>query len=118
MKDTQNIRLLSFVICIAIYFSNCSTGKYLENEHFLISQNRIEIDGRKIKNKEVYTLIKQKPNKKILGFWPLYLNFYNLAAKKNQDHYFKKIGEPPTIFNYRLASKSALQIELYYKNKG
>lgn len=118
MKDTQNIRLLSFVICIAIYFSNCSTGKYLENEHFLISQNRIEIDGRKIKNKEAYTLIKQKPNKKILGFWPIYLNFYNLAAKKKQDHYFKKIGEPPTIFNYRLARKSASQIELYYKNKG
>ena len=37
---------------------------------------------------------------------------------KLKDHYFKKIGESPTIFNHRLTKKSANQIELYYKNKG
>ena len=75
-------------------------------------------DGHKVKNKELYSLLKQKPNKKILGFIPMYLNIYNFAAEKDEDHYFKRIGEPPALINYRLARKSATQIELYYKNKG
>ena len=74
-------------------------------------------NNRKIKNKEPYALIQQKPNKKIFGLIPIYLNIYNLAPKIDKDHYFKKIGESPTIINHRLTKKSANQIELYYKNK-
>ena len=103
---------------MAIFLSNCSTSKYLANEQYLLSKNNIVEDGHKVKNKEIYALIKQKPNKKIFGFIPMYLNIYNFAAAKDEDHYFKRIGEPPVLINYRLARKSATQIELYYKNKG
>ena len=118
MKVKDNIKLLSFLICIAICFNNCTTSKHLREEQYLLTQNNIVQDGRKVKNKELYTLLKQKPNKKILGFIPMYLNIYNFAAEKNEDNYFKRIGEQPVIVNYRLARKSATQIELYYKNKG
>ena len=103
---------------MAIFLSNCSTSKHLANEQYLLSKNNIVEDGHKVKNKELFALLKQKPNKKILGFIPMYLNIYNFAAKKDEDHYFKRIGEPPVLINYRLARKSATQIELYYKNKG
>ena len=102
----------------SIILSNCSTNKHLANEQYLLSKNIIVQNNRKIKNKEPYALIKQKPNKKIFGLIPIYLNIYNLAPKIDKDHYFKKIGESPTIFNHRLTKKSANQIELYYKNKG
>jgi len=75
-------------------------------------------DGHKVRNKELYALLKQKPNKKILGFVPIYLNIYNIAFEKKENNIFKKTGEPPVILNHRLAKKSAKQIELYYKNKG
>tara|TARA_B100001093_G_scaffold415171_1_gene405495 strand:- start:874 stop:3108 length:2235 start_codon:yes stop_codon:yes gene_type:complete len=103
---------------MAIFLSNCSTSKHLANEQYLLSKNNIVEDGHKLKNKELFALLKQKPNKKILGFIPMYLNIYNFAAEKDEDHYFKRIGEPPVLINYRLARKSATQIELYYKNKG
>ena len=103
---------------MAIFLSNCSTSKHLANEQYLLSKNNIVEDGHKVKNKELFALLKQKPNKKILGFIPMYLNIYNFAAEKDEDHYFKRIGEPPVLINYRLARKSATQIELYYKNKG
>jgi len=90
----------------------------LANEQYLLSKNIIVQNNGKIKNKEPYALIQQKPNKKIFGLIPIYLNIYNLAPKIDKDHYFKKIGESPTIFNHRLTKKSANQIELYYKNKG
>ena len=118
MKAKYNIKLLSLLICIAICFNNCTTSKYLDDKQYLLSKNNIVQDGHKVKNKELYALLKQKPNKKILGFIPMYLNIYNFAAEKDEDHYFKRIGEPPVLINYRLAKKSASQIELYYKNKG
>ena len=118
MRARFNIQLLPILICIAIFLSNCSTSKHLANEQYLLSKNNIVEDGHKVKNKELFALLKQKPNKKILGFIPMYLNIYNFAAEKDEDHYFKRIGEPPILINYRLARKSATQIELYYKNKG
>ena len=118
MKAKFNIQLLLILICIVLCLSNCSTNKHLANEQYLLSKNIIVQNNRKIKNREPYALIKQKPNKKIFGLIPIFLNIYNLAPKIDKDHYFKKIGESPTIFNYRLTKKSANQIELYFKNKG
>ena len=118
MKAKFNIQLLLILICTALGLSNCSTNKHLAHEQYLLSKNIIIQNNRTIKNKETYTLIKQKPNKKIFGLIPIYLNIYNLAPKIDKDHYFKKIGESPTILNHRLTKKSANQIELYYKNKG
>ena len=118
MKAKFNIQLLLILICIVLCLSNCSTNKHLANEQYLLSKNIIVQNNCKIKNKEPYDLIQQKPNKKIFGLIPIYLNIYNLAPKIDKDHYFKKIGESPTIFNHRLTKKSANQIELYYKNKG
>ena len=118
MKSKFNIQLLLILICTALGLSNCSTNKHLAHQQYLLSKNIIIQNNRTIKNKETYTLIKQKPNKKIFGLIPIYLNIYNLAPKIDKDHYFKKIGESPTILNHRLTKKSANQIELYYKNKG
>ena len=118
MKATQNIKRLSFLVCLAICFSNCTTSKHLGKEQYLLTKNNIVQDGRKIRNKKIHALLKQKPNKKIFGSIPLYLNLYNIASEKSENNVFKKIGEPPVILNHRLTKKSAKQIELYYKNKG
>ena len=88
-----------------------------ENQ-YLLSQSNISLKGAKENNKELYTLLKQKPNKKFLGIAPLYLGIYNLAQEGEKESYFKRIGEAPVILNYRLARKSASQLELHYKNKG
>ena len=54
----------------------------MDDKQYLLSKNNIVQDGHKVKNKELYALLKQKPNKKILGFIPMYLNIYNFAAEK------------------------------------
>jgi len=90
----------------------------LGENQYLLSQSSISLKGSKVKNKELYTLLKQKPNKKFLGIAPLYLGIYNLAQEGETESYLKRIGEAPVILNYRLARKSAFQLELHYKNNG
>ena len=58
----------------------------MDDKQYLLSQNNIVQDGHKVKNKELYALLKQKPNKKIIGFIPMYLNIYNFATEKDEDH--------------------------------
>ena len=118
MKAKFDIQLLLLLIPIVLCFCNCSTNKHLAKDQYLLSKNIIIQNNQKVKNKKPYALIKQKPNKKIFGLIPIYHHIYNLAPKIDKDHYFKKIGESPTILNHRLTKKSANQIELYYKNKG
>ena len=88
-----------------------------ENQ-YLLSHSKITLNSTKVKNNELYTLLKQKPNKKLLGIAPLYLGIYNLAQEGAGDSYFKRIGEAPVILNYRLVRKSVSQLELHYKNNG
>ena len=118
MKAIFKLKFLFALFLISLTFTKCTSGKYIGDEQYLLSKNTITEAGLKIKNKELYSLLKQQPNKKILGIAPLYLAFYNLSSQKNEDNYLKKIGEAPVLLNYRLARKSASQIEIYYKNKG
>ena len=110
MKASQNIELLLFLFFVTICFNNCTITKYLEKDELILSNNTIIIDNSKENSKELYSLIKQQPNDKILGFIPASINLYNISSKK--------LGEAPVLLNYRLAQKSASQIELFMKNKG
>ena len=110
MKASQNIELLLFLFFVTICFNNCTITKYLEKDELILSNNTIIIDNSKENSKELYSLIKQQPNDKILGLIPASINLYNISSKK--------LGEAPILLNYRLAQKSASQIELFMKNKG
>ena len=96
----------------------CTSAKYIGDGQYLLSNNKVIEADKKVNEKNIHSLIKQQPNKKFIGIAPLYLAFYNLSNKRKENDYLKRIGEPPVILNYRLARKSASQIELYYKNKG
>jgi outer membrane protein assembly factor BamA len=118
LKNYFKIQNLLLLFVFATFLSNCTTKKHLGDEEYLLTKNSIVLNEQKIKNKDVFALLKQKPNKKFLGLSPLYLHLYNLSSENQEENYFKKIGEPPVIFNQKLAKKSATQIEMFYKNKG
>ena len=118
MKAIFKLKFLFALFCISLTITQCTSSKYIGKGQYLLSKNTIVEEGFNVKNKELYSLLKQQPNKKFLGIAPLYLAFYNLSSQKKENSYLKKIGEAPVIVNYRLAHKSVSQIELYYKNKG
>ena len=118
MKALFKIKLFFTLVIISTCFIKCTPTKYISDGEHLLTSNTIEDAGVKIKNKELYGLLKQQPNKKFIGISPLYLAFYNLSNPDKEDSYLKRIGDPPVLLNYRLARKSSSQIELYYNNIG
>ena len=118
MQALSKIKNIVLFVVISSSLVNCSSSKYIGDHQFLLSKNILIENGEKKNIKELSALIKQQPNKKILGVIPLYLIVYNLSKEGKDNNYFKKIGEPPVLLNHRLARKSSTQIELYYKNRG
>ena len=117
------MRLFLITIPIIIILNSCSTTKHVpKNKHLLIRNNIEVIKGDKINKYEVKKIIKQTPNKKVLGgLLKFHLAIYNLTNSENKNSinkYFRKIGEKPVILDYQLTTKSKLQIERYFKNKG
>ena len=118
MQALSKIKYIILFVVISSSLVNCSSSKYIGDHQFLLSKNILIENGEKKNIKELSALIKQQPNKKILGVIPLYLIVYNLSKEGKDNNYFKRIGEPPVLLNHRLARKSSTQIELYYKNRG
>jgi len=83
----QYIAKISFIIVIATFFVSCSITKHLGAKQYMLKDNNVKVDGEKLQNDAVYSIIKPKPNKMFLWAIPLRLNFYNLSSK-NPDSTF------------------------------
>jgi hypothetical protein len=116
--------LLFFLFITVLPFLSCkSTKRVPEGKHLLV-KNKIEIIGKNhnIDISELESIIKQKPNKRILGILRFHLSVYNLADNGKESkvrNYFKNtIGEKPVILDSMLTLKSTNQLKLYLFKKG
>ena len=111
--------LLSFFL---IVLTSCSLTRNIPDDSYLLRRNRIVVEDSQIKSDELRTFIRQKPNRKILGFYRFHLSIYQLANRgtENKLKYWMKntIGEPPVIYEPFLANATAKQFELYMHSKG
>ncbi len=112
-----------FFLTGTFLISACNSTKYLKDNEYLLRKNRVNISGEK-KNieKDVLTgLIEQTPNKQFMGIrFKMWFYYFGLHGKdKPINRWFKnKIGEPPVIFEPRLASNALNQIKSYLNNIG
>lgn len=68
---------LQAVLIAGLLATGCSTTRRLEEGRYLLKKNRIEAGRSQVDPGALEAIVKQKPNKKILGF-PFYLHVYNL----------------------------------------
>jgi len=112
----QNI----FVVFVILFICSCSTTKYVPDNKYLLDNYKVKLNKRKIKEDELRSYIKPKPNKRILGF-KLYLHIYNLSNRDRTNwinRSLRTIGEEPVIYDEFQVDKTRKQLELYLKNKG
>ncbi|MEO5571081.1 MAG: BamA/TamA family outer membrane protein [Bacteroidia bacterium] len=87
----------------------------------LLNKNIIKIDKASLKA-EVAPIIKQKPNRKILGIFRFHLGIYNLANRGNSSGFKewvkRAIGEEPVLLDTALTNRSTGQIRQYMENIG
>ncbi len=95
-KIRPNLVLL-FAVCSLLVA--CGTGSKLAEDQFILTKNKVHLNGKKVKNKEVYAYIKQKPNPKSFIF-------------------FRRGGEHRVILDHASTGSSAKQLLFYYRNLG
>lgn len=92
-----------------------------QGNHLLIS-NRIEVDNPSIDKGDLQGYLKQKPNRRLFGFYRFHLQVYLLADRGKQGKlksWLKNtIGEAPVLYDAGLTEASRRQFELYMQGKG
>ncbi|NTW31808.1 MAG: BamA/TamA family outer membrane protein [Bacteroidetes bacterium] len=124
LNNTFAHTLNSFIIAIVCTFLfSCNATRTLTEGKFLVNRNNIFIDNKNINKDDINSYIKQKPNRKILGFVRFHLGIYNYAKLGKSESKFDSllintIGEPPVILDTLLTNKTINQIKIYLNSKG
>jgi hypothetical protein len=117
------LKYTTFLLVIASLYS-CNNTFYLKNDEKLLGGISVKIKGdqRNVNKDDLVAIVKQKPNKKILGVLKFHLGVYNFA-KRGKERKWKKwlienVAEEPVIYDSILKDKSTQQIKLFLNKKG
>jgi len=88
-KFNSSLAKLGGLVLVLIFSVSCNTVKRVKDGQYLLTENKIEFDGKVSNNERVNNIPSQKPNTKIplIGV-PLNLHIYNLA-RPNRDSLFE-----------------------------
>jgi hypothetical protein len=116
-------KILPVLIFLFVLLPSCKITQELHNDELLV--NKVKVDGIKDKTLDEGSklLIKQKPNKRVFGFWRFYLRAYNYGmrgdtSKKIRRYVRNNMGEPPVILDSVKLNETATQIKAYLFNNG
>ena len=122
----SNYRLTSYKYLLLffsaiLFLSGCSAVKKLNESDYLLNKNIIKTDRSELRE-QATSIIKQKPNRKILGVFRFHLGIYNLAntgkETKFKNWVKRTIGEAPVLLDTLLTVKSREQLKIFMQNKG
>ena len=99
----------------------CSGIRDIPEGQHLLNKNIIKTDRSEYRD-NIIAVIKQKPNRKILGLFRFHLGVYTLANQGKETRIKKwlklAIGEEPVLLDTNLMHKSADQLEILMQNNG
>ncbi|MCB0396733.1 MAG: BamA/TamA family outer membrane protein [Flavobacteriales bacterium] len=119
----QSLRIASALLLLGVMLSRCSPAKKLPDGKYLLVKNVIRVDDDRVAKDDLHSILKQKPNKKILGLFRFHLAAYQMAGKNEKEKGLRKalrktIGEEPVVLDSFQLGKSVRQLEIYMQNKG
>ena len=93
------------LLLVSLLWSACSPVRHLNESQYLLEQNKITGNNTEIPNNTLLSVVKQKPNRKILGIYRFHLQMYNLGdAEKYEDRYIKRVEKRRELNSKRLAA--------------
>lgn len=120
MQISNRFIKVGIVGLLSVLIFSCNSTKRVPDGNYLLSKNIINHDVKSIQEKDIHGYLKQKPNKRILGF-RFHLWLYNRAnpdKKNGLNNYLRKIGEEPVIYDSYQTTRSVQQIKQFLQNKG
>ncbi|MFM8433264.1 MAG: BamA/TamA family outer membrane protein [Bacteroidota bacterium] len=119
MSNRQTIRLIILFIASAT-FTACNPYRSIKEGHVL-KKYTIEIDTIQELKEPLGELVKQKPNRRILGLFYPYVWFYQKGNKGKENGFkkwLKEIGEAPAVLDSNLTDRTTRQLKLYMNKHG
>jgi len=124
LKNSKKYNLIFafIIIIIVIIISSCNPARRLPSNEYLLNKNKIILDNKNLDSYQISTIIKHRPNKRILDLFRTPLHTYVLFDSKKENGFKrwikKNLGEPPVILDTILVKNSCNEIKLYLFNKG
>lgn len=112
---TLNALLVLSTFCWLL--TSCNPTKHVKQDELFLKKHSIKITGEKLDKEEVERIIKQKPNRKILGAFRFHLWVYNRFKENSESKIKQNIGEAPVVFDSLMSNRSAKQLKLYADKK-
>ena len=113
--------LLFLFILSALAFTACNPTRHIPEGKFLLDRNEIIPDSNLLAKEKFESLIREKPNRKLVGFIRFHLWLYNIG-KSGKDTKFKtglrNIGEEPVILDSVAIEKTLEQFKLFVNKNG
>ncbi|MDR1673824.1 MAG: BamA/TamA family outer membrane protein [Bacteroidales bacterium] len=106
---------------LIVLLNACNSTRYVPKDEYLLNSSHISIDNRDVSKEQLSPYIRQKPNKKILGFIRFHLWLYNksdLEKDNKWNNWLRKNGEEPVIWQQSMTNRSREQLSLSLKNRG
>ena len=105
MFKNESLRLLKHIysiLIIAFLIAGCKSTKFVPKDRYLLKKNKIEIIGKHIEKSEISSIIKQQPNKKLIGIkWNLFLfnrfDSTSISQKRDRRIFKEKIEKTRLI---------------------
>ena len=116
IKPLKHFIFLSGITVLIL--SSCNPTKHVKPNELFLQKSKITIDTRKIDKDNVSGIIKQKPNKKILGIFRFHLGVYNLFKEESESKIKLNIGKPPVIYDSLLTIRTVKQLKLFAEKRG
>ena len=102
-------KIAAFIL-IATIIAACNTVKRVPNGKYLLTKNKILINGKASKDENVVNQLYQKPNSSLLGNH-LRLNLFNLANPNPDSTYQAKFANNPRKYKRKSKWLSAKQVD-------
>ena len=102
-------KIAAFIL-IATIIAACNTVKRVPNGKYLLTKNKILVNGKTSKDENVVNQLYQKPNSSIFGFH-LRLNLFNLAKPNPDSTYQAKFANNPRKYKRKSKWLSAKQVD-------
>jgi len=121
----MKIRIFSFLLVLILLLPACRSTKYVPEGAYLLDNFSIKTDNPEISRDKLKDYLRQTPNARVFGLFRMQLGIYNWAPKdttngikKLFNRTFKRIGDPPVIYNQSLTALSVQQLQRTIENKG
>jgi outer membrane protein assembly factor BamA len=109
------------VAVFALLVSSCSTVKVVPEGEYRLKKNSIEVlNTGRIKEADLLSYVRQKPNSEFLLGWNPFLSIYNWSngTGNGWDRFVTKLGQAPVIFDSSLVKKSNENIANHLQSLG